>query len=870
MKLILKIYVCLMFFAFNTQILAEEIHWGGPQFGYWGSGFNWAGGITPTRTDDVFFGFSVPYTVLVENEQFARNINLTNTFGTLEVLGLSKLEMRGNILNDGVIRLNPKESPDAAVIQFRDNLTLEGNGRLELNGGASKSLVDILLFAALTNGSGHRIEGAGTVAGELINYGVVRATEAGSELVIDDVAGQNFGYMSAQPQSTLYLDDVQMLQGEQGHIEAVGPGARIFFDGARVQNGRVSTRGGGRLEGGGSFDDVRFSKDVRIHIHQGMAFRDTIIEGGQLVLTVPQESTGSLSIFDNLEFESLTEFQLGGQESGEVIVRVFSPEYTGNILIRGSGRFEGAVQNSNGIFADQNGKTLRIDAPHYPDGTLNSSVIRAENGGILDLRGWVYQADDAAVESVGATSEVILNAVVIGGLIRSIDGGRFSVSIDTSFLDTEIFADIYAGKQSVSLLGVIHNNGKIVSDSIFCEDVYLSGEGEIEINQGELTTGLTNSRFQVVNGPAHTIRANGTLEGHLINFGTIETSVDEGYLAVENRILENFGLIQSLDGSNFHIQKSVFQSDSGVIQAVGLGSQVTVGGLRSQGNLEIYGGELRGVNGGKFLIQDELDVEELTISTEITLTQGLLVLGNGVVNNGLIDINPVDDFFGSGVEFGSTNRIDGNGVIRLSSELNRSLIWSTNLIGPVHIGSGQRIEGWGDIQIQMELAGTLAPGLPVGDMKVSKGFEILPTGRIEIEMDADNHDRVVSSSEVSLGGILDVHFVNDFHPVSHWSRSVMVASKIAGGFDELIFPNPPQGLVSRVYNTGTELFIGQTCVSDFTLDGVVDFFDITEFLRLYGLGSLDADMNQDNLLDFFDISTFIEGFTNECAGEVDQ
>lgn len=46
--------------------------------------------------------------------------------------------------------------------------------------------------------------------------------------------------------------------------------------------------------------------------------------------------------------------------------------------------------------------------------------------------------------------------------------------------------------------------------------------------------------------------------------------------------------------------------------------------------------------------------------------------------------------------------------------------------------------------------------------------------------------------------------------------------------------------------------------------GQLDFFDVSEFLALFGAGDMAADLNGDKELNFFDISTFLSVFTAGC------
>jgi subtilisin family serine protease len=57
---------------------------------------------------------------------------------------------------------------------------------------------------------------------------------------------------------------------------------------------------------------------------------------------------------------------------------------------------------------------------------------------------------------------------------------------------------------------------------------------------------------------------------------------------------------------------------------------------------------------------------------------------------------------------------------------------------------------------------------------------------------------------------------------------------------------------------------GPECPADLNDDGLLDFFDVQQFLNYYSLGDLRADFIADGLLDFFDVSAFLQAFSAGC------
>ncbi len=58
--------------------------------------------------------------------------------------------------------------------------------------------------------------------------------------------------------------------------------------------------------------------------------------------------------------------------------------------------------------------------------------------------------------------------------------------------------------------------------------------------------------------------------------------------------------------------------------------------------------------------------------------------------------------------------------------------------------------------------------------------------------------------------------------------------------------------------------VPEPCTADLNLDKILDFFDITLFIRMYTNQRPLADLNRDGIIDFFDFSTLLDTFRNGC------
>lgn len=55
-----------------------------------------------------------------------------------------------------------------------------------------------------------------------------------------------------------------------------------------------------------------------------------------------------------------------------------------------------------------------------------------------------------------------------------------------------------------------------------------------------------------------------------------------------------------------------------------------------------------------------------------------------------------------------------------------------------------------------------------------------------------------------------------------------------------------------------------TCVADFTGDGMLDFFDVSDFINAFSAIDPSADFNDDGNIDFFDVSDYLQAFNAGC------
>ncbi|MFG0315060.1 MAG: GC-type dockerin domain-anchored protein, partial [Phycisphaerales bacterium] len=70
-----------------------------------------------------------------------------------------------------------------------------------------------------------------------------------------------------------------------------------------------------------------------------------------------------------------------------------------------------------------------------------------------------------------------------------------------------------------------------------------------------------------------------------------------------------------------------------------------------------------------------------------------------------------------------------------------------------------------------------------------------------------------------------------------------------------------------VYSETAEVVLRVTapaCVADYNGDGVINFFDVSAFLVLFGDEDPAADLNADGMFSFFDVAAFLALYNQGC------
>lgn len=150
---------------------------------------------------------------------------------------------------------------------------------------------------------------------------------------------------------------------------------------------------------------------------------------------------------------------------------------------------------------------------------------------------------------------------------------------------------------------------------------------------------------------------------------------------------------------------------------------------------------------------------------------------------------------------------------------------------------------------------------------------------LEIDIiDAASNDHIIAL-ETIINGDLQINLGAGFIPAPEDSYSIITSTTtLTGTFANLdknnrlmtageegsfvVNVDPVAGRVTL--DQFMEGSMGMCSPADLTADGVLDFFDISAFLTLFGQQDPIADFNNDTQLDFFDVSAFLTLFGNAC------
>lgn len=858
------------------------VSWSQPGDGIWGSAANWDPAVIPGASDDVLLGLAGPYTVSVANaNRAASSLTITNPDATLNVNGFRILTLFGDVLNQGLMVVNPTSIGSGTRLLFESDAAITGSGTIRLNSSGTTAELAAALGVEVTQWPGHTIAGFGRITGTLVNHGLVEADVANQTLGLYTNDKANNARMNAINGATLEINGVNLLQGITGEVVADGAGSEIRLVNAGVTGGLLAGENGGSVvvAANSTMHGVELQGSARVD-----GFRTLTILGSlenNAALTVNPTAIGSAT---SILFEGGAVLDGSGEivlASNATTAEIRSNGGT-NVMhgedhtIRGRGRVSAALTNHGLISADVAGQTLEMTSQDK----TNESEIRAINGSALDLQAFtLIQTPSASITADGPGSGVRLSGVgITGGVLRAEGGGLITVRANSSVADLTLEGPaVIEGFRFLDVAGTLVNNGLVTVNPTqigagtgvrFTDGAQLIGEGRVVLDANSTTALLSTAEGEgVTQGPDHTIAGRGRISAMLTNNGLIEADQPGHAMELQGQNKVNNAEMRAVNGAVLSVlNTTIAQPPGGRLAALGPGSVLDLS------STTIQGGSIQTKDGGLVRLQSSNATASgvaMDATIEVMAYRSLTV-DNGATNDGSITVNPTGVGPGTSLRFASGFTLEGDGLIRLAANSTTAAIAAAPGVTNAALGSGQRLEGIGAIQTPLAIHGAVAPGLDgVGTLNAGSPVTLSATSVFEAEV-SDNQvsDRIASTSTFHADGTLDVSFVDGFNPLLYWSAPVVTANQgVTGRFSTATGPQPSHpDLEFRVRYLPNAVHVGAYCKADFAEPfGVADIFDLLAFIDTYTNAGPDADLVAPlGSVDIFDLLEYITRYNAGC------
>ena len=874
--------VCAISAATLAAHAGGPVSWADPADGIWGLASNWDPAVIPGASDDVLLGLVGPYAVSVANtNRSAASLTIANPDATLNINAFRTLSLFGDVANQGLIVVNANSVNAGTRLLFETDGLISGSGTLRLNSANTTTELAASLGMQITQESGHTIAGFGRITGALVNNGLVEADVAGQTLGLVTNDKVNNAQMVASNGAILEINSINLGQGPAGVTTATGAGSEIRLASASVFGGVLAGESGGAVvvAVNSTVQGVELQGQARVDSFRTLAVNGSLENNAMLAVNPTAVGAGtSILLNDGASLGGSGEIVLSSNSTTAEIRSAGAPNATNGPghTIRGRGRISAALTNQGLISADATGQTLEMTTQDK----ANESQIEAVNGATLDLQAHTLtQTPSASITASGADSVVALAGVSIeGGRLRAENGGLVTVRLSSSVTDTEIEGPVEVqGFRTLDASGTITNNGLITVNPAqiaagtwvrFADGAELVGAGRLVLDAANTAATIsTAADGSMTHGAGHTIAGHGRIDAMLTNNGLIEADQPGQTMVVTGSTKTNNNRMRAVNSAQLSLNGvTVEQSPGGRLTAEGPGSSINIL------SATIQGGSLETSDGGVV----RLTSADGTVSG-VAMDADVLVLGfrtlnvdAGTINDGSITVNPIAVSLGTSLRFASGFTLEGDGLVRLASNNTTAVISGAPGVENAALGSGQRLEGIGRIQTPLAVHGTVAPGLDgVGTLNAISPVTLSGTSAFEAEVSGDQtSDRLASTSTFHADGTLDVMFVDGFNPPLSWSADIVTtgANGVTGAFDTVNAPQPADSrLEFRVVYETNRIRVGAFCKGDANSDGILNFFDISDFIADFNAGDPAADIAAPfGVLNFFDIAEFIARFNTGC------
>jgi T5SS/PEP-CTERM-associated repeat protein len=512
------------------------------------------------------------------------------------------------------------------------------------------------------------------------------------------------------------------------------------------------------------------------------------------------EITGGQLVVNSMRLGLLGEGDLAIHNGGKLTSRF------GTVGSSGTGLAEVGGSNSSWLIDP----TTNNDA-HLSIGLYGVGSLYIHDGGTVT---YTYALDPALI---GGASEFI------GGQFTSSGVGTLIVDgANSKFLNS---ADSFVGDYGIGRLYVENGahatnyNGDLGVAASGDGTAYVDGPGSLWTNNSVLAVGVSGTAMLSVSNSGTVTSTNGRIGRELGSNGiAILEGAGSKWTASGDMSVGYFGTgaLNVLNGakvSNFNSNIGDGGGSNGTVIVSGNGSwwqnnSVCAVGSSGTGRLEIHDGAIVSNTNGR--------IGRSAGSAGTVVVDGSLWASTGVLTIGL-----------AGTGTGTLNVVNDGDV---------------SAVGGVTNGPLGTVTGDGRIENNLANAGIVAPGSPVGTLRLKSDYAQTSTATLQIELgSATSFDKLAVVGGVTLlGGTLDVSLVGGYVPRGGtYSFDILDWGGRTGAFSTIQLPNPDGTLTwdtSQLYTTGVISVTGVGSADDFNGDGAVDAADFVVWRK--GLGAV--------------------------------
>jgi len=676
--------------------------WTGPAAGSWSVAANWNNGVPN----------AAGFTAIVDGGNAQNTVATVNTSFTVGTLNISAgdqvaianaqtLAVTGLISNLGTISINAAAN-NTSLSTGGGSLLINGGGTIVMSGANA-----IIGHSGTLTNANNTIVGQGAIAGNgmfFINQGTVNANVNGGDIFIDPVASgmTNNGTLTSSNGGVLRFTG-QFTGGmtNTGTVSAQNGSVTQFESNFGITGGTFTTSGTGVVQTAASntanYASLANRGNWRLENNSTSNYTGDLFNSGSINFNgvnndvIMNFNTGTTNL------TGAGTINMGSAGSGEAVIGNGNGRLVNvNNFIRGAGRLGNNNQRfTNGaagiVQADVTGSRLFVDPVAEADAFVNNGILRATNGGILQMTGQFGGGitNTGTILASGAGSEVqLLNTIGVtggtfastaGGIIRTGGGQIVNIASITSTgnwtLDnnsTTNYTGDLVNSGSINFTGV--NNDVLLNFNSGTTN--LTGAGTINMGStgsGEAAIGNGNGRLVNVN---NFIRGAGRLGSNNQRFtngasGIVQADVSGVRLFVdpvaEADSFVNNGIMRATGGG---ILQFTGQFGGGVTNTGTISAQ-TGSEVQMLSGIGITGGTINSAGTGVIRV---LDGNTAGVAS-VTLA-GNVVIGNNatfnlspgtITNSGSINLNAGTNNATMNVVSGGTVTLNGGGTVNLAN-----------------------------------------------------------------------------------------------------------------------------------------------------------------------------------------------------------